>query len=208
MKYLEQAKKEIREKWFKNHKIKNIEGREGFQRIIWGEDGTSAYQLNYVLSGNMVFVSGDLGEAAYSLTCSATLENIKDFDLSYFTGKLAAHRREKYAFDDTLARKQIEEYFLDWCNVEKRSEMEEDSKNLYEQLIIETFQWSTCHQFSTGVYAIYQNTNVEWFDSETASYIADCGSRLSYSVIAYWVGLKMIAEQLGREKFIKRAGTE
>ncbi|MCB5235472.1 hypothetical protein [Niallia circulans] len=194
--YLEQAKKEIRDTWFKDHKIKSIEGENGFQRIRWGEEGTRMYQVDYVLSGNMIFISGDLGDAAYSLTCSATLDNIKKFDMSYFTGKLTAHQREKYDFDDKLARKQIKDYFLDWCNIEKTSDMEEESKDLFNQLISETLQWNMCQHFSMGVYAIYQDTNIDWFDSESASCIADCGSRLSYSIISYWVGLKMIIEQL------------
>ncbi|MEK3973679.1 hypothetical protein [Psychrobacillus sp. FSL K6-1267] len=200
MDYLEKAKKEIRERWFENHKIKSIEGNEGFQRIVWGEEGTRMYQVTYVLAGNMVFISGDLGDAAYSLTCLATLQNIKDFDLSYFTGKLTARQREKYEFDGKLAKKQIEEYFLDWCEVEKTSDLEKDSKELLNQLISETSQWSMCHHFSTGVYSIYQYTNVDWFDSDAASCIADCGSRLSYSMISYWVGLKMIIEQQEKEK--------
>lgn len=206
MEYLEQAKKEIRERWFENHTIKKIEGQEGFQRIVWGEEGTRMYQVVYVLSGNMVFVSGDLGDAAYSLTCSATLDNIKRFDLSYFTGKLTSYQREKYDFDDKLARKQIEDYFLDWCDIEKTSDMKEDIKELYHQLISETYQWSTCQHFSMGVYAIYQDTNVDWFDSESASCIAECGSRLSYSMISYWLGLKMIIEQLEKKKCLIQIG--
>lgn len=202
MKYLERAKEEIRERWFGNHTIKSIEGEEGFQRISWGEPGTRMYQVDYVLSGNMVFISGDLGDVAYSLTCSATLDNIKSFDLSYFTGKLTANKREKYDFDEKLARKQIEEYFLDWCDVEKTSDMEKDSKELFNQLILETSQWGMCQHFSTGVYAIYQDTNVDWFDSESASCIADCGSKLSYSMISYWLGLKMIIEQLEKKEKI------
>ncbi|WP_404407684.1 hypothetical protein [Jeotgalibacillus malaysiensis] len=196
MDYLDIAKKEIRERWFANHKIKQIQGQAGFQKIVWGEEGSSFYQINYVLSGNMVFISGDLGTAAYSLTCSATIDNIATSDLSYFTGKLTAHERDKYEFDEKLARNQIKEYVLDWCEAEKVSELKNEDKELLNNLLSETSQWSNCQHFSTGVYAIYQDSNVDWFDGESASCIADCGSRLSYSVIAYWLGLKMVIELL------------
>ncbi|MGQ4668615.1 hypothetical protein ACUIJN_22815 [Metabacillus halosaccharovorans] len=199
MNYLDKVEREIRERWFENHVIKSIEGTDGFKRISWGEKGTRMYQVDYVLSGNMVFITGDLGDAAYSLTCSATLDNLKGSNLSYFTGKLTAHQREKYIFDDKLAREQIKEYFLDWCDVDKVDDMQEDDRELFNQLISETSEWSMCQHFSTGVYAIFQDTNVEWFDSEAASCIADCGSRLSYSMVSYWLGLKMIIEQLEKK---------
>lgn len=200
MDYLESTKNEIRERWFENHKIKSIEGNEGFQRIIWGEEGTRMYQVNYVLAGNMVFVAGDLGDAVYELTCAATLENIKDFNLSYFTGKLTASQRDKYDFDDKLAREQIESDFKSWCDVDSISELEEETKELYEELIGETHEWNRCDHFQNGVYAVYNNTSVDWFDSECASSIADNGQRLSRCFIAYWLGLQMLIEQLEAQK--------
>jgi hypothetical protein len=200
MDYLEQAKKEIREKWFENHTIKNIEGDEGFQRISWGEKGTRMYQVDYVLSGNMVFVSGDLGDVAYSLTCSATLDNIKRFDLSYFTGKLTAHQRERWDFDYTLAQEQIENYFFDWCDVDHVDQLGEEENELYEELLSATKNWDRHNHFEMAVFSIYERTNVDWFDSESASCIADCGQRLSRCFIAYWLGLQMIIEQLESQK--------
>jgi hypothetical protein len=200
MDYLEQAKKEIREKWFENHTIKSMEGEEGFQRISWGEKGTRMYQVDYVLSGNMVFVSGDLGDAAYSLTCSATLDNIKGFNLSYFTGKLTAYQRSKYDFDSTLAQEQIEGYFFDWCDVDHVDQLSEEDNELYEELLYATRNWDLANHFETAVFSIYERTNVDWFDGESASCIADCGQRLSRCFITYWLGLQMVIEQLEAKK--------
>lgn len=122
---LKKVEKEIRGNWFKNHVIKSIEGKEGFQRISWGESNTRIYQVDYVLTKNMVFISGDLGSAVYRLSCEATLDNIKSFDLSHFTGKLVAHEKRRKA---------------------------------------------------------------------------DCGQRLNPSFIAYWLGLKMVIEQLDEQR--------
>lgn len=201
MNYLDNAKKVIRERWFENHKVKVIEGYEGFQRIVWGEEGTSMYQVNYVLAGNMVFIAGDLGDAVYELTCRATLENIKDFDLSYFTGKLTASQRDKYDFDDKLAREQIEEDFKDWCDVDSIDDLDKETKELYDELISATMDWSDCEAFANmGVWTAYNDTSVDWFDTECASSIADNGKRLSHSFIAYWLGLQMVIEQLEVQK--------
>lgn len=200
MEYIEKAKETIRNSWFEKHEIKQTQGEEGFRKFVFGEKGTSMYQVEYVLSGNMVFVTGDLGDAAYSLTCRATVENIKDFNLSYFTGKITAHERSRWDFDDKLARKQIEEYILDWTDVENVDMLEEDDRDLYDELINATMDWSEHDSFANmGVWTAYNNTSVEWFDSESASCIADCGKRLNKAIIAYWVGLQMIAEQLENE---------
>lgn len=200
MDYLEQAEKEIRNQWFENHTIKSIEGQEDFQRILFGKKGTGMYQVNYVLSDNLIFVTGDLGDATYRLTCMATLENIKDFDLSYFTGKLSAHERRKWTFDRNLAKEQIEEYIFDWCNVEHVDQLSEEDNQLYEDLLFATNNWDSHNHFEMAVFSIYENTNVDWFDSEFASCISKCGQRLSRSLIAYWVGLQMIVEQLEQQK--------
>ena len=200
MDYIEDAKNEIRNGWFKEHVIKSIEGEDGFQKVIWGIPGTNSYQVNYVLSGNMVFISGDLGVAAYSLTEGAKIERLGHYDLSYFTGKLAATKSSKYNFNSKKAQTEIDEYFIDWCDVDDMSELPEAESKLYGELISETINWSEPEHFSTAVYHIYQNTNLEWFDSEAASCISNCGQQLSYHLIAYWVGLQMIAELWDKDK--------
>lgn len=200
MDYLQKAKNEIRNKWFENHVIKSIKGEEGFQKVIWGEPGTSMYQVIYVLSGNMVYISGDLGVAAYELSETAKLQRLGQYDLSYFTGKLAASQHSKYKFDSKKAQKEIKEFFIDWCDVDSIDELSPEDGNLYAELISETINWGMTEHFNTAVYHVYQNTNVGWFDSEAASCIADCGKRLSYSLISYWVGLQMIAELQHKEK--------
>lgn len=201
MDYFEHAIKEIRERWFENHKIKKMEGQDGFQRIVWGEEGTSMYQVEYMLSGNMVFTSGDLGSAVFELTGSATIEQLGKYDLTYFTRKWIAGERNKFIFDGRVAAKQIEEYFKDWCDVEQINQLDKEDKQLFDELIEATFQWSVPEHFSNYVFHIYHSTELDWFDSECASTIADCGQKLSYAMISYWVGLQMIAELL-KEKAI------
>lgn len=203
MEYIEKAKREIKENWFKNHTIKEIEGNVGLKRISFGSEKNNYYQIDYILSGNMVFVSGDLGEAVYTLTCDATLENIEHFDLSYFTSKLSAHSRRRWDFNDELARKLIRECFSDWCIDESDSEKEleyyldDDEKELYQNLIDGTYQWSEYEDFENMVvWNNYNQTNVHWFDGECASVIASCGQKLPYHFVAYWLGLQMIHEQL------------
>lgn len=200
MEYLQKAIEDIQNDWFKNHVIKNIEGKDGFQRISFGEKGTRMYQVDYVLSNNVVFVTGDLGEATYVLTCEATLDNIKNFDLSYFTGKLTAHEKRRWDFDATLARSKMNEYIFDVCDVDSANDLNKVEKELYDDLIAATMEWDLQQHFEMALFSIYNHSNVEWFDGETASMVSDLGKRLPRSYIAYWVGLQMIAKELGLTK--------
>ena len=61
------------------------------------------YRTKFVLAGYNVFISGDIGEAVYN-PCPATLENIKGFNLGYFTEKLTAFREERWDFDEGKAK--------------------------------------------------------------------------------------------------------
>lgn len=205
MEYIEKAKKLIRDKWFKDHQIKSIHGEDGFQRIIWGKEGTGMYQIIYTLSGNMIYITGDVGTAAYSLTCQATLANIASHELWYFTDKLIATERKKWDFDYQVAQKEIEECFLDWCDVDSVGDLPEEEKELYKELIQATLEWDDPDTFANqGVWTIYHATNVDWFDSEIADSVATSGNQLSNTHISYWVGLQMVIEQL-KEKELQSA---
>lgn len=190
MEFIEKAKKEIRDRWFENH-VAEIQGDEGLQVIYWGKPGTNMYRAKYVLSGNNVFVSGDIGEAVYSLTCAATLENIKDFDLSYFTGKLTAFCNERWDFDDAKAKKELKEYW-------KEYDMHEidDSKEIYDEIMSAINESSSMNDYHSYLMMTYHNTSL---DSDTLEYVWDFGKRIPWRLIGYWVGLQIVIEQLEKK---------
>lgn len=188
MDYLEKAKKEIREEWFGNHIIKRDSSMEGLRLILFGEPGTSMYQVKYVLSGNNVFISGDLGEAVYNLTCSATLENIKGFDLSYFTGKLAAHSSSRWNFDESKAKKELNEYWEEF-----RISNRDDAQQIKSGILNAIRESSSLVEYQFHLTNLYNETSL---DSDDMSYIWEFGKRLPYSFISYWLGLQMVAEKL------------
>lgn len=188
MDFVEKMKQEIRENWFSNH-VAEFEGGNGLQVVYWGEPGTSMYRTKYVLSDNNVFISGDIGEAVYSLTCQATLENIRGFNLGYFTGKLEAFCESRWDFDQSLAKKELrqywDEYELDNCY--------EDSKEIYEGILSAIDESNSMESYQAWLMPVYQNTSV---DSDTMEYIWDLGKRMPARLIGYWVGLQMVIEQL------------
>lgn len=185
--YIENTKKEIREDWFENH-IAEIKGEEGLQVLYWGEEGTNAYRAKYVLSGNNVFISGDIGEAVYSLTCPATLKNIKRFDLSYFTGKLSAFCESKYNFNEQLAKSQLNDYWNEYDLHEL-----EDGKEIYDKIRNAIEESSTVEAYHGWLMTVYEGTSA---DADLMESVWGFGQQLSHRLIGYWVGLQMAIKQL------------
>lgn len=192
MDFIDRAKKEIKENWFKNH-VAEIKGEEGLQVIYWGKSGTNMYRTKYVLSGNNIFISGDIGEAVYSLTCSATLDNIKDFNLGYFTGKLEAFCEDRWNFEQTLAKKELREYWDEY----EINEQYDDAREIYKGIISAVDESTSLDAYRAWLMPVYQNTSV---DSETMEYVWDFGKRMPYRLIGYWVGLQMVIEQLSSKE--------
>lgn len=192
MNFMDRAKKEIKEEWFKNH-VAEIKGEEGLQVIYWGKSGTNSYRTKYVLSGNNVFISGDIGEAVYSLTCSATLDNIKDFNLGYFTGKLEAFCEDRWDFDQSLAKKELIEYWDEY----KINEKYDDAKKIYNGILSAIDESTSLDAYRAWLMPVYQNTSV---DSDTLEVFWDFGKRMPYRLIGFWVGLQMVIEQLSNKE--------
>ena len=168
--------------------VLNIEREKGFQKLIFSKPGTSEYRINYVLSGNNVFISGDLGEAVYSLTCAATLENIKGFNLSYFTGKLSAFCESRWDFDSKLAKKQLNEY---WEENEMKNY--EDEREMHKMILHAINESNSLESYQAMLYPVYHNTSIESDDFEV---IYDFGKEMPMRLIGYWVGLQLAIEQL------------
>lgn len=192
MDFIDRAKKEIKENWFKNH-VAEIKGEEGLQVIYWGKSGTNMYRTKYVLSGNNIFISGDIGEAVYSLTCSATLDNIKDFNLGYFTGKLEAFCEDRWNFDQSLAKKELREYWDEY----EINEQYDDAREIYKGIISAIDKSTSLDAYRAWLMPVYQNTSV---DSDTMEYVCDFGKRMPYRLIGYWIGLQMVIEQLSSKE--------
>ncbi|GAB2558319.1 hypothetical protein [Gracilibacillus alcaliphilus] len=188
MNYLDRAEKVIRDEWFKDH-VAEVRGEKGLQAIYWSRPETSMYSVKYVLSGSNIFISGDTGEAAYSLTCPATLEEIKDFDLGYFTGKLVAFCDERWDFDSDKARKELNEYWEE----HQLGDHYQDSHEIYNSVLSAIDESINIKEYRTLIMTVYQTTSMH---SDTLEYMWDFGERVPYRLIGYWVGLKMVIEQL------------
>lgn len=108
------------------------------QILDWKKDNTRCYSIRYIFDGNMLYISGDYGCAVYWLTWKGTPQSFKDIDLGYFYEKNEAYEDEKYEFNKSKARKEIEEYlsfmFDDYKNFkeEKEAEIKDIEKEISE----------------------------------------------------------------------------
>ncbi len=191
MDHVESYKEMIRNDWFQDH-VAEIHGEEGLQVISWGKPGTNMYRAKYVLSGNNVFISGDIGEAVYSLTCAATLDNIKGFDLGYFTGKLQAFCGSRWNFDEQLAKKELKEHWEEYemDEIEYSSEIYKAIKDAIEES-------NSLEGYQAWLTGVYTSTSI---NSDMMEFVWDFGKTMPPRLIAYWVGLQMAAEQLAEGK--------
>lgn len=196
MKLNQNVQKEIRKHWYGNHTAE-ISGESGLQVLSWEEPGNSIYRIKYVLSGNNVFVSGDLGEAVYNLTCPATLENIQRFDLAYFNRKLSAFCGERWDFDNELAKLEFDEY---WAENDLKNRFE-DSQKIYDAIIAAVGESPSLETYQANIMATYRETSLK---SDQIESIWEFGKAMPVRLIGYWVGLQMAIEQLlNEEDFFK-----
>jgi len=178
---------QVRKDWFGQHTYRMSE-HNGTTVIDWFQPGTGNYYAKYILSGNNVFVAGDIGEAVYTLTGVATIEEMKMFDLFYFTGKLSAFKDSPWNFDSSYAREQFEEFWASYGMDE-----EADAEDVKLQILNVMDESGTQDELKYRLLSLGEEIELDYE-------ILDFGKRLSRRIIGYWVGLQMIAEQIERDK--------
>lgn len=100
---------------FKNHKATLKVLNDETQTLEWKEPGTRCYQIDYVFHKNMLYVSGDLGEATFSCTWRPKWDTNNGWllDIDYLFGKLSAITGNKYTWDSDDAVNDLKDQYKD-----------------------------------------------------------------------------------------------
>lgn len=113
--YEKRAMKEIRERWFREHKATVSASPNGVTAILWKNPGTQNFHVCYILWGGTLYVSGDLGAAVYRWGDWLSLQFLAGCSLDYFMGKCCASEtgRDYVEWDDEVAAYQLDEIAKD-----------------------------------------------------------------------------------------------
>lgn len=195
MDYIAKAQDSIKKEWFENH-VASLSGEVGLQVISWAQPGTYSYRINYVLSDENIFISGDAGEAVYSLSSLATFQEISKMDLFEFTRNLRAFSNDRWRFDKDYAKQELHEFWKEH-NVDEKYP---DSGKLKETLLYVIDECESVDAYRSWLFSVYQDSSLDTFDFE---YIWDFGQRMPNALIGYWLGLKMAIQQITNQRETK-----
>lgn len=170
----------IEKEWFKNHAAALTQHTEELWELSWRRPQSSIYGVRYIISGHVLFVGGDLGEAVYAWSDQLTFSWLATLELGYFQSKCCASEvgREYSHFRPS-----------EFANAVKAAVAEGLAPNSrrWEQ---EAMEVSDVQE--AGLYlAKYFRS-----DPETFSGLLDGGIVLSMRCAAHLVGLKMAMAQL------------
>lgn len=194
---MERIKKEreyIRNEWFKDH-VATVTEHGGVTFLDWSKPGTSFYSVRYIFSGSSLFITGDIGDAVFSLTWRATIESFEKVNLSYLMKKLSCSSRDRWNFNDEEAFRQLDEWLA-----ESIQDLEDDKKgirtykNIHRDLRSAVFEYGNEAVYKHEAWRCYHE--YEDTDAEEFEMISDFGRQLPNEFIAYHLGIQMANEQL------------
>lgn len=203
---------QIRNDWFKDHIAEFEKLNDRVAVLDWYKPNTCCYYTRYVFDGSKLYVSGDIGEAVFCLTEKASIESIKDYDLHYFHGKLAAIRDDEYDFDSDKAIERLKEEIEE---VKENMDIDDEGKqentlrnentNTYisalNRLIIESKSCTSKDGWKYEVNQVYDDLTD--YDCDIYEWIFEAGDIIPSEVQAYLIGIKMAYEQLKEKETIQ-----
>ena len=163
--------------------------------IAWhNANGSSNCRVNYMINEKTgeLHISGDLGSAVFYWYGKNTWQNIASYskNLGYFLSKAEANSEEGY-YDETKARKELEEYFSEenWDNRDIEEELGCTRSELIDRAMERWNQYGT-GEFSNEVFD--EDRTVEFLHDND---IYSAGHTVSARERLWAVGLQMILEK-------------
>lgn len=188
MKTREAIEKEIREHWFKDHKAE-LKYLGEIQVLNWKRPGTIVYRVRYVFDGNMMYISGDLGEAVFWLTWKGHVHSFNDVHIQYFAEKLQAYNGDRWNFCSEKAVKRLREWLKD-IKEYGRDYDHEEMRELFEEARScgRVQEWTAIVNIRAKFISKLDCDFWEWF--------YDIGNEYPARLQSYLIGLKMASAQL------------
>lgn len=172
---------EIRSRWFPGHIATFIHHADGLDELVWKKPDSGTYGVRYLLYCGTLFVTGDIGLAAYQWggACERiTFEWLAKCDLHYFHEKLEASEsgREYVTFDFDAAVKNLRE----------------EVANGLPKGLLDGIEWV---EEDEHAFIAHLRDTSEDIDGETIGGLIDAGQNLSLRCAGHLVGIQMAIAQ-------------
>jgi hypothetical protein len=187
----------IKNDWFENHKAdyRQVDPKEDIYILDWRNPKTGRYSLRYIMEGNFLYVSGDINSAVYDLTWKATLESFADISMHYFYEKLSAFPKSKIKFNPNIAKENLTE------RIDAHKELYYDEEPGYIEILKEIRELipecSSHKQWEQLLIVDDLYDRLTEYDVDAAEWIFDIGNDIPNAIKAHFIGLQMVAKQLG-----------
>lgn len=193
-----EIKKEIKEYWFKNHKAELVKCGD-ITILNWRNPESGNYYVRYIFDGYRMYISGDIGDAVFSLTWKATLESFTELDLDYFLSKMTtcSNGKERYCSEKASARLKEWKAELLEDKIFENDEEKEEFLEMFDDLISGAENCTSIEQWAWEY--VNSDTFNEFISENHCDYwewIYNIGTVIPYHNFAYLIGLKMAYEQL------------
>ncbi|MFW6030179.1 MAG: hypothetical protein ACOCRO_07995 [Halanaerobiales bacterium] len=183
----------IKESWFKDHVAEYQKLNDEVSILDWGKPRTNFYRVRYVFDRYMLFISGDIGEAAFRLTWNGTPESFKDVNLGYFFSKIAAYEGGKWDFDSDAAINELHEWQERYL---EEYEYGDEAADIFEDLFRLITECNSVEYWKQGLLSEGLYERLSEYDCDCYEWLFSIGQAVPIRIKGYLIGLKMANEQL------------
>lgn len=181
--YYTKRQKVIREEWFKDH-APTFSDHGPFKMLLWRHPDSTNYYVRYIIHSNVLYVSGDIGEAVYIWGQALTWEWLAGLNLDYFAEKCEASEtgRDYVGWDERYGNARLKE-------------LPQSDPATYKKLV-ELLDIENCgidHNRGEWEHRIHQHGWDITDDSETLSHLCEIGQVVNLRCQGHLVGIQMAA---------------
>ncbi|MCK5604629.1 hypothetical protein KAR91_22260 [Candidatus Pacearchaeota archaeon] len=187
---------QLKSRYFKDHKATVRELAEGVTDIVWQKEKDSNCYVVYLIRGNVLYVSGDLGSAVYFWGRRLSIEWLAGLNIDYFASKCEAseHGRLFRSWASDVAEKWIESFVKDHIDDCYDEEGEAEALAVFNELK-EDMERATDSKEEWIAFASGDDGR-RVFGDEWWDYAADIGTVVDFRCRTHLAGLKLINEQV------------
>lgn len=175
----------------KDFKIKNISA--DYSSFVIGDEGTNKKDITYTFVNNSIIVISKSDNTVYEFDKTPTTSYLGGINVLDFASKdKKFYSKNSLIIWEELVLEHINDFLIDWCNVEDLSQLNENDKILYNKLLF-VVKNRNYNSFEFWKYGLLGAVGiVDWFTEQHASIIFNSSLGVTEQTMINWIGLEMI----------------